>query len=439
MVLLFLTICILSAFFSSCKPQRIIESSQRHRPDWVFGMERGYIIGRGTDNNISAAQSRAMMDIRRQISEAIYNELVSRSRLTTREIRNDNTFKIISGFTSEVVSITRDGMSINGISPGNASDYFYEMRYDRKTGRTQALYAIKYPFSRFELERLFAEWNKRQHKLLAEKQEIRNKLGKHESIEDLFSDVYKLLLIQEELIPEHRIKVDILLADIYNYLNSLEFKIIEETDSHIKFSLQNHDGSIKFHTRPVISSDDLLIESIFMQDEYWVVKFREQPKNGSLVRIPQIQILLTMGNWELRQSHTLNPEVELNLISPIELKALRFSFWGSEVRVYECSIQTQLDGLGEVILERLIIHPVKTLNSKRYELPAIHIEFTDGLRVGKGRSFCSFKISQALNRMDYSSNDGSRTAVRGTVYYRERLTGERKTKNFSGIQLTTNW
>ena len=60
--LLFLLIGLL--FIVACAAERVVKKSQRHRPDWVYGMMKDYFISSGVGKSFEEAQANALLNLK---------------------------------------------------------------------------------------------------------------------------------------------------------------------------------------------------------------------------------------------------------------------------------------------------------------------------------------------------------------------------------------
>ena len=424
---------------TACKAQRMIDASHRSRPDWVYGVQRGFLIGNGAGRDINEARAGALNNIKSQIAQAVFSEIQSRKQFNISEVQRGKAFELITSFLSETISTTNHGIVTRGVSLSDANDFYYEVVKDRETRRETVKYSVKYPFSRMEMESYLREWDRRQQSLVEQKNEIAARVGNHESIEQIFSDVIRLLQLKELLVGEHSLSVDFLITDIYSYMNGIRVEIFEEGPGYIYFGLLNGDDIVKTSVRPRITPDGVIVEGVHQTDNRWRVTYREDEHiTGQGIR-PQMTFLFTYRTWKLEYTHLLSPEIELSIISPMIFHGTRFSFFGTKVRAIDYIIKTEVTGMGGVVLERIMMHPVKLEGYRRLLIQPLTFDLGKDNLVRSGNDYKRMSFETDLSRNEYSTGGNSGIIVNGSLYYRELITGERKTLEFSGIELRTDW
>ena len=423
----------------ACSPQRMIDSSHRKRPDWVYGVQRGFLIGNGTGRDINEARASALNNIKSQIAQAVFSEIQSSKHYNIREVQSGKTFELITSFVSETVSTTNEGFVTRGVSLSDASDYYYEVVRDRDTRSEIVRYSVKYPFSRMELDSYLREWEGRQLMLIEQRDEIAARIDQHESIEDIIADIYKLVQIKELLVGENAVEAAFIVSDMYSYLNSVRLEVFEEDYGFLSFGLIYRDNEIKTGVRPRVSAEGVVIESLFQRDGHWIATYREDQDLNSEGRMPSVNFVFAYRTWKLEHKYQLTPNVEVSILSPMLFNAKRVSFFGVRVKSFDYMIKTEVLGLGGVVLERIMMHPVKRHGTNRTALPTITFDFANGIYTFSGSRYHTLRFETDLIRKDFSVSDNSRIIVSGSLFYREVITGEHKTLNFRGIELRTDW
>ena len=430
---------VLIIVLSACKPQRMVDTSHRNRPDWVFGVQRSFLIGHGTGRDIAEARASALSNIKSQIAQAVFSEIETRKKFNISEVQRGKTFELITSFLSETISTTNRGIVTRGVSLSDANDYYYEIVRDRDTRRETVRYAVKYPFSRMELESYLREWERRQQALIDQKNEIAARSGNYESVEEIFADIIRLMQLRELMVGEHSLSVEFLASDIYRYINAIRVEVFEEGPDYLLFGLKSGDDIVKTSARPRISAEGLIIGSIYQKDNQWRVNFREDESISGRAMRPELTILFTYRTWKLEYTHLISPEIEISIISPMIFHASRFSFFGNKIRVMDYIIKTEVAGLGGVVLERVMMNPVRFVGNQRWELQPITLDFRGGNLVRSGSNYDRMSFETDLGRNDFSTVGNAGIIVTGSLFYREVISGERKTLEFRGIELKTDW
>ena len=140
------------------KEFKVEESSARNMPAWVNSVERDYLIVTASGGDIEEAKAAVVENVKKQIAQSIATRIVSESSLTTSAYQSGSDFSKTQNLESSILSRTAKLPFIGEISLAKAADYYWERRYYRTSGRYEYFYAVKYPFSEFEMKQLVLEY-----------------------------------------------------------------------------------------------------------------------------------------------------------------------------------------------------------------------------------------------------------------------------------------
>ena len=430
---------VIMALLVSCRLEKVVDSATKRQPDWVNGIQRGFIVGYGTGTNVDCARNAAMIDVRAKIADAVVNEIRSQKELFTTEVIKDNAYSLVSTFLKEITATTGIGIVAKGVSISNARDYYYEARRDRQSGKITVTYYIQYPFSFFELNDLVNEWQSRQQGLIEQKEEVAGRLGRHATIEELIGDIHLLMQLRESLVENSGVPVESVLAGLYNSLHTVIVHVIDEGLGFVRYKLLMNGNPIRINLPPVVHSDYVRVERVYQDNNHWVVIYSDNELTKESGSRPDIHICFRYRKWELCHTHYLDPGVDVQLEPHIVFHAKQFSFWRTYVNIFECMFQINVTGLGGVTVERIILYPKKVTYNSREVLPALSINFEPGLTSANGKNLHVINVSQRLSRNNWSLTGRDRIYVQGLLFYRENITGLRYSLNFSHIEVQTDW
>ena len=137
---------------------KVEESSAKKMPEWVMSTEKDYLIVTATGGDIEEAKAAVIESVKRQIAQSIATRIVAESNLQTSAFESGDSFSKSQSLETSVMSRTAKLPFIGEISLSKAADYYWERRYYRSTGRYDYFYAVKYPFSDFEMRQLVTDY-----------------------------------------------------------------------------------------------------------------------------------------------------------------------------------------------------------------------------------------------------------------------------------------
>lgn len=141
--------------------EKVIQSSAKHQPKWIGGMEEGYFIVSAEAASLDAAQEKAITRVREQIISAVATRVHSATSITMHEITTNGSINSHKEMKSQLSVEAADIPYLANVSPSHAEDYYWaKIRRDDKS--TYYYYHIKYPFSNSKLRMLVDDYEKQQ-------------------------------------------------------------------------------------------------------------------------------------------------------------------------------------------------------------------------------------------------------------------------------------
>lgn len=141
--------------------EKVIQSSAKHQPKWIGGMEEGYFIVSAEASSLDAAQEKAITRVREQIISAVATRVHSATSITMHEITTNGSINSRKEMKSQLSVEAADIPYLANVSPSHAEDFYWaKIRRDDKS--TYYYYHIKYPFSNSKLRMLVDDYEKQQ-------------------------------------------------------------------------------------------------------------------------------------------------------------------------------------------------------------------------------------------------------------------------------------
>jgi hypothetical protein len=436
-VVLYLLAFLFIFFGSGCVSKDVTQKRQGSGPFWLSG-QPGYLIVSGDDfQDVNKAGEQALERLRAQISESVATEIWTKRMYYVEERNQDKRYETFSSFVRETIAKTPSRMIVRGVSMSNVTDHHVERLRDAETGNFFYRYHIKYPYNRSDIETLLREVEAKQLELLNNKQEIADRLGKHETVEQLVGDIYLLHLFKDLLDPTYMVDLETLIVAYFNFLNTIHIRVADEGEGYIRFGLYNNKKVLRLGSRPVVEGEDILVQRVYHDGDHWVADFRELSPPSH--KLPKLRLSLKYKNFEREYLHLVEPKVEVDLLSPILLVGKEGNFWGTEIRAFDLHVPLQCHGLGGAAIMKLVLQISRIGDGQVVSLPPLTIELNGQHQAATGSSVIMVHLKQRLDKKAFSYQQGGRFIAEGFVYYKEIITGEQKMRSFSGIELRTDW
>ncbi len=139
-----------------CATIKVTESSARRAPKWIYGIEHNFLIVSAEANDIETAKNKALNEVKKQMVNAIAENVRSVSQTTMQEIGVNSLFTTMELYRDELATESGNIPFLSQVTLANAVDYYWEKRYNKQTHVTSYRYHLKYPFSRLQQEELVA-------------------------------------------------------------------------------------------------------------------------------------------------------------------------------------------------------------------------------------------------------------------------------------------
>jgi hypothetical protein len=141
--------------------EKVIQSSAKHMPKWVGGMENGFFIVSAQAESLEDAQQKAMTQLREQIISAVATRVHSATSITMHELSTNGDIVSLKEMKSQLSVEAADIPYLADISPSHAAD-FYWAKVRKEDKSTYHVYHVKYPFPNSKLRQLVDEYDQRQ-------------------------------------------------------------------------------------------------------------------------------------------------------------------------------------------------------------------------------------------------------------------------------------
>ncbi len=248
-LLIFLLLC-----YSGNAQDKVIEKSGK-KPDWINSVEKGYIITSGKGSCIEEAQMASLNKIKGLIINSVAENISSSSTTTTQESRENDSFLLSEDFRATLRTSTPVVPYLKGVSISKGEDYYWE-KLKNKSGTTQYVYFIKYPFSELEMFDLVSEYNVYQKSMEMELNDIADLIaGKDISIDSLLSLAGRISQMQSLVTPMQKGLCGKLINDIDQFLQGLYIENISMSKDFILYQIKQGSKTMRCFLMPRFQTD----------------------------------------------------------------------------------------------------------------------------------------------------------------------------------------
>lgn len=275
-----LVLAIAAAFSASAQKKefKVEESSARNMPEWVNSVERDFLIATASGGDIEEAKAAVIENVKKQIAQSIATRIVSESSLTTSAYQSGSDFSKTQNLESSILSRTAKLPFIGEISLAKAADYYWERRYYRSSGRYEYFYAVKYPFSEFEMKQLVLEYQEHDRGLNEKLAGYQDGLDFVTSIEEISETLNSLRAFQDEFdVQDPRFNQVQSIANQYRQLyDQITIDWFQEKKGVAVVSLSLAGRSISTSQRPQIKSNCASQISSSYEGNTLVIKYNDE-------------------------------------------------------------------------------------------------------------------------------------------------------------------
>lgn len=268
-----LTIFSLAAFAAG---EKVLESSSRKAPDWVYGMASDYIITTAEGSTMEIARTLAMQAVKERIVSSVAEHVEAEVSMLMKETTTDSDISAYTNFSKQIRSKSADIPFINNISEANVEDYYWEkVQLDKKT--IVYRYNIKYPFSSLQIRLIISDFKKYQEELKEKARTLEYQISnfasddftQYNTVEEMLSAVNKLELFIKSLPQDDTKNSKTCAAIMQNYkkmISSIQVRTIEVTREYADIELYYGSKRITYDMAPKMSSNCLTELSYIPKD-----------------------------------------------------------------------------------------------------------------------------------------------------------------------------
>lgn len=353
-ILLFITISIL-AEGSVYAQKKIIDKSERKKPDWVNATLPSYIIVTARAETLDEAKQQIIPNIRKEIVNSVAVYVRSSSSSTLIDKNDNGVISTVEQFVSESHTQAADIPIIKNLSLSNAEAYYWEKYKDKETGEISCVYHVKYPFSQLERSRIVNAFNKQDaemEELLKQVQTDRKTLSSTSQLSDNLNTIKKL----RNYFPDNRKEMADLEYKYYNdLLDNLHIKITENSKEGISFKVIGNGKSIKVSEKiSITTSYGIKTKPIFENNGIYTVEYSDE--SSLTFGEKYIDIEISILSKRLYKRVELRPKETPSKILSIESINIQFTKEGEDFFITKVKIFLNADISRPILVQSLVIN-----------------------------------------------------------------------------------
>lgn len=198
-------VCVLLLAVSVGAQTKVIEKSAKKVPAWMNTAVDDYLVVSVTANSLAEAQTKALSEITERIIQAVASHVTVSQKSELSEVNINGNIDSKDAY-SRVSKIKSANLPfLKGISPTNIEEIYWQKVQDKSTRKEHYDYAVKYPFSQSEQQKLVAEFEALDAEKVARYKALEQKIREIESVEEIKSAVTELNTLCEYFFDEVRL------------------------------------------------------------------------------------------------------------------------------------------------------------------------------------------------------------------------------------------
>ncbi|MGD9992176.1 MAG: hypothetical protein AB7S69_02660 [Salinivirgaceae bacterium] len=418
------------ATVNECQAQKrkVKESSERKQPDWVNGLEKGYVIAVASSTGLEDAQQKCLAKVKEQIISSVAENIQTSSEYFRSEQTQNNNSQYAESFQTATKTRAADIPYIKGISLTNVEAFYWE-QVEEPAG-LKYYYHMKYPFSQAQLKMLIMEFEKADRALTEQLEGLLAKIDVMESLEEMSQTEKELKALSEGFIDvdPRRDKANVGIAKLKDMMKNVSVETINNTLGEVRMSLRIGDRVVTTSRKPKVRSNCAKITDVRNKGREWVVSYSydecyEDPENSIVA-----EFLTAYGKASSTFYFNINAD-KIDIFVNNDINLSGGNDLGTEIEGVNCNIPLTSKYATPFVIEKVILN---FGNEAPVIIDNLNQEFS-----GEGKHDLNLQINQALAKDVYTAKKYS--MIKGTIHYKSVKTGEKSIYKMYNQDITTSW
>ena len=430
LLLLFVLFVFAYSPYAGFSQNRVVDRSERNRPEWVDGAVTDFIIATGSGHSIDAARNNAMIRVKELIVSSIANNVRTSARLTTEQVNNNNVFEFLEHFRSETLTRSADIPYLQGISPSRIDRYYWEIIENRNTRARTVYYYVKYPFSRFELATLVDEFVRADMALTEKLEYTISSLETFTRIEELVQYIRELDHMSQTFIDHRKSRANLALIQARTMLGSIQLIQQENILGNLVYNLQLGSRILTTSARPQIRSNCAVVNAVLPYNnstrvQYDYANCYDEPDNN-------LRISYRFENMNIENTFYFDiKQFSAEIFVRDDINFVALARQGDFITNFQCHITVVSKYEHPFFIDRIVLN-FENLPPLIFE--NLRLQFR-----GEGAHRITLTGNQTLEAAQYSSRKEGLNLLSGSIVYGSTHTREARTYRISNQRFTTNW
>ncbi|MFA7116486.1 MAG: hypothetical protein WC140_04555 [Bacteroidales bacterium] len=207
----------------SAERYKVKETSHGKMPHWAKSVEENYLIITATGHTLADAQATVLAKLKQAMCESVATNIIAETEFKQSSVNENGVFNKKDEYRNKIHTETTKMSYLSNVTLAKVEDYYWERRQYKKTKKIEYFYAIKYPFTIFELKSLVINYEKLQQKLNNRLEELQNHTKAIESLEEISEKINKVKELQNEFAEKDNryLQCDLLINNyrrLYEYI-----------------------------------------------------------------------------------------------------------------------------------------------------------------------------------------------------------------------------
>lgn len=418
------------ATVNECQAQKrkVKESSERKQPDWVNGLEKGYVIAVASSTGLEDAQQKCLAKVKEQIISSVAENIQTSSEYFRSEQMQNNNSQYAESFQTATKTRAADIPYMKGISLTNVEAYYWELV--QEPAGMKYYYHMKYPFSQAQLKMLIMEFEKADRALTEQLEGLLAKIEVMESLEEMSQTEKELKALGDGFIDvdPRKDKANVGIAKLKDLMKNVSVETINNTLGEVRMSLRVGDRTVTTSRKPKVRSNCAKITDVRSKGPEWVVTYTydecyEDPGNSIVA-----EFLNAYGKATSTFYFNINAE-KIDIFVNNDINLSGGNDLETEIEGVNCNIPLTSKYATPFVIEKVILN---FGNEAPVIIDNLNQEFS-----GEGKHDLNFQIDQALTKDVYTAKKYS--MIKGTIHYKSVKTGEKSIYKMYNQDITTSW
>jgi hypothetical protein len=408
---------------------KVTEQSGK-KPDWTMSVEYGWIIGIGNGPTIEIAKDDALVNVKAQIVSSVADFISASSTSKSEEITADKFSQFYQSYSDVVTTQSGKRDYLQGVSAAKVEDYYWEKSTDKKSKEVRCQYFIKYPFTKFDLDELIADFREKDAQLTSEMNKALSLLDDFTSIEEIQQSQSQLSKLMTIFIDERKAKCETGIEKSKALLASAYIADAGSELGMVRYSLKIGNKAVSCSKKPTINANcarigdrklgEVVCEVAYLYDECY-----DEPGNS-------IKIVYSFSNTKAEKEFYFDVaenKAELVISGNIRIDGGKIN--GDMVSGATCVIPLKSKFDSPVEVSKIILEWPES--SIMVEMPINEIY------KGKGQHELRFEIPKDLPISKISTATNPHVKVNGTIMYNSVNTGKSSVIRIYKNDYITGW